>query len=240
MPRTCGSARRACASWPPAARTSTRPPSIRTRTSCPLLDGMTLLALIGIVDPPRPSAKKSIAEAHGAGMQVRMITGDHAVTAEAIAQRAGHPRKAITGAEFRAMSDEEALTRDRQHRRHRPGRARGQGPPRGHPPQEGPHRGHDRRWRERRPGPEAGRHRRGDGHHRHGGLEGGRQHDPDRRQLRDHRERRRARPRPVRQPEEVHPLPDRRPDRLHHPVPGVVASSTSWAACRSCRSRPCS
>ncbi|HEY6571489.1 MAG TPA: cation-transporting P-type ATPase, partial [Candidatus Limnocylindrales bacterium] len=75
----------------------------------PLLDGMTLLALVGIVDPPRPSAKKSIAEAHGAGIQVRMITGDHAVTAEAIAKDLGIKGRAITGAEFRAMSDDEAL-----------------------------------------------------------------------------------------------------------------------------------
>ena len=75
----------------------------------PLLDGMTLLALVGIVDPPRPSAKQSIAEAHGAGIQVRMITGDHAVTAEAIAKDLGIRGRAITGAEFRAMSDEEAI-----------------------------------------------------------------------------------------------------------------------------------
>jgi Ca2+-transporting ATPase len=75
----------------------------------PLLDGMTLLALIGIVDPPRTEARRSIAVAHGAGMQVRMITGDHAVTAEAIARELGIPGRAITGAEFRAMSDEEAV-----------------------------------------------------------------------------------------------------------------------------------
>ena len=75
----------------------------------PLLDGMTLLALVGIVDPPRPAAKVSIADAHSAGIQVRMITGDHAVTAEAIAKDLGIPGRAITGAEFRAMSDEEAL-----------------------------------------------------------------------------------------------------------------------------------
>jgi P-type Ca2+ transporter type 2C len=75
----------------------------------PLLDGMTLLALVGIVDPPRPTAKVSIAEAHGAGIQVRMITGDHAVTAEAIARELGITGRAITGADFRQMSDEEAM-----------------------------------------------------------------------------------------------------------------------------------
>ena len=75
----------------------------------PLLDGMTLLALVGIVDPPRPAAKKSIKEAHAAGIEVRMITGDHAVTAEAIARELGITGRAITGAEFRAMSDEQAV-----------------------------------------------------------------------------------------------------------------------------------
>src|SRR3954471_25027665 len=73
----------------------------------PLLDGLTLLALIGIVDPPRPTAKDAIARAHSAGIQVRMITGDHAVTAAAIANKLGIRGRAITGAEFGAMSDDE-------------------------------------------------------------------------------------------------------------------------------------
>jgi P-type Ca2+ transporter type 2C len=75
----------------------------------PLLDGLTLLALVGIVDPPRPTAKDAIAIAHSAGMQVRMITGDHAVTAAAIANKLGITGRAITGAEFGAMSDDELL-----------------------------------------------------------------------------------------------------------------------------------
>ena len=74
-----------------------------------LLDGLTLLALVGIVDPPRPTAKASIERAHAAGIQVRMITGDHAVTAEAIAQQLGIRGRAITGAEWAAMSDDEAV-----------------------------------------------------------------------------------------------------------------------------------
>jgi Ca2+-transporting ATPase len=73
----------------------------------PQLDGLTVLALAGIVDPPRPAAKAAIATAHAAGMQVRMITGDHAVTAAAIAKELGITGKAITGAEFKAMSDDE-------------------------------------------------------------------------------------------------------------------------------------
>jgi len=74
-----------------------------------LLNGLTVLALVGIVDPPRPTAKHAIATAHGAGMQVRMITGDHAVTAAAIAKELGIRGRAITGAEFGAMSDDELL-----------------------------------------------------------------------------------------------------------------------------------
>ncbi len=68
---------------------------------------LTLLALVGIVDPPRAEAKQAIAEAKAAGIAVRMITGDHAVTAAAIAKQLGIEGRAITGADFSAMSDEE-------------------------------------------------------------------------------------------------------------------------------------
>jgi P-type Ca2+ transporter type 2C len=73
------------------------------------VNGLTALALVGIVDPPRPQAKAAIAEARSAGIQVRMITGDHAVTAEAIARKLGIDGRAITGADFAAMTDDEAL-----------------------------------------------------------------------------------------------------------------------------------
>lgn len=69
---------------------------------------LTVLTLIGIVDPPRPTARDAIALAKSAGIRVRMITGDHAVTASAIANQLGIEGRAITGAEFQAMSDEEA------------------------------------------------------------------------------------------------------------------------------------
>ena len=72
-----------------------------------LMNGLTVLTLVGIVDPPRPTAKASIEIAKDAGIQVRMITGDHAITAEAIAKQLGIEGRAITGAEFAAMSDEE-------------------------------------------------------------------------------------------------------------------------------------
>jgi len=75
----------------------------------PLVTGLELLALVGIVDPPRPTAKASIATARKAGIKVRMITGDHAVTAAAIARQLGIDGTVITGAEFGAMSDDEVL-----------------------------------------------------------------------------------------------------------------------------------
>src|SRR5215471_16341522 len=77
----------------------------------PLVTGLELLALVGIVDPPRPTAGASIATAKKAGIRVRMITGDHAVTAAAVAGQLGIDGTVLTGAEFGAMSDEEALVK---------------------------------------------------------------------------------------------------------------------------------
>jgi Ca2+-transporting ATPase len=68
---------------------------------------LNLLAMVGIVDPPRAEARDAITECHSAGIRVRMITGDHAVTAGAIAKQLGIEGRAITGAEFNKMSDEE-------------------------------------------------------------------------------------------------------------------------------------
>ncbi|MFN2203096.1 MAG: cation-translocating P-type ATPase [Caldilineaceae bacterium] len=73
------------------------------------MDDLTLLAMVGIVDPPRTEAKDAIAQCHHAGIQVRMITGDHAVTAAAIGHELGIEGKALTGAEFAAMSDEQLM-----------------------------------------------------------------------------------------------------------------------------------
>jgi P-type Ca2+ transporter type 2C len=74
-----------------------------------LIQDLTLLAMIGIVDPPRAEAKDAIAKCRSAGIRVRMITGDHATTAGAIGAELGIQGRAITGAEFAAMSDEELL-----------------------------------------------------------------------------------------------------------------------------------
>jgi Ca2+-transporting ATPase len=75
-----------------------------------LVTDLTLLAMAGIVDPPRSEAKAAIAECRQAGIRVRMITGDHATTAAAIAGELGIEGRAITGAEFAAMSDDQLLT----------------------------------------------------------------------------------------------------------------------------------
>ncbi|MGH3460371.1 MAG: cation-translocating P-type ATPase, partial [Kribbellaceae bacterium] len=74
-----------------------------------LVQGLTLLAMVGIVDPPRSEAKAAIAECRDAGIRVRMITGDHATTAAAIAAELGIEGRAITGTAFAAMSDDELL-----------------------------------------------------------------------------------------------------------------------------------
>ena len=75
----------------------------------PLVTDLELLALVGIVDPPRPGARASVGQAKSAGIEVRMITGDHAVTAAAIARQLGIDGKVISGAEFGAMTDDEAM-----------------------------------------------------------------------------------------------------------------------------------
>ena len=73
------------------------------------IEGLTLLALVGITDPPRPAAQAAIAEAQAAGMQIRMITGDAALTGAVVAKQLGIQGKAISGAEFAKMSHDEAL-----------------------------------------------------------------------------------------------------------------------------------
>ncbi|MDR8411788.1 cation-transporting P-type ATPase [Nonomuraea sp. 3-1Str] len=72
-----------------------------------LVRDLTLLAMVGIVDPPRSEARAAIAECAQAGIRVRMITGDHVTTAGAIAAELRIPGRAITGAEFASLSDEE-------------------------------------------------------------------------------------------------------------------------------------
>ena len=77
----------------------------------PLVAGLELLVLVGMVDPPRPTARAWIATATKAGIRVRMITGDYAVTAAAVVGQLGIDGTVMTGAEFGAMSDQEPLAR---------------------------------------------------------------------------------------------------------------------------------
>ena len=75
---------------------------------------MVFLGLCGMIDPVRPEVKDAIMEAHGAGMNVVMITGDHIDTAVAIAKELGIVRtrdQAITGAELDKISDEDFVNR---------------------------------------------------------------------------------------------------------------------------------
>jgi Ca2+-transporting ATPase len=71
------------------------------------VEGLTLLALVAIVDPPRKEARDAIARCKEAGIRVRMITGDHATTAAAIAAQLGIEGRALPGTEFAALTDEE-------------------------------------------------------------------------------------------------------------------------------------
>ncbi|WP_226636592.1 cation-translocating P-type ATPase [Novosphingobium profundi] len=73
------------------------------------LQGARILGLMAFVDPPREEARIAIGECRSAGIAVKMITGDHAATAVAIARQLEieeEPR-ALTGAQIEAMSDEE-------------------------------------------------------------------------------------------------------------------------------------
>jgi Ca2+-transporting ATPase len=66
---------------------------------------LSLQMLVGILDPARPEAVKAIAQCHQAGIAVKMITGDHASTAGAIAAQLGIEGRVVTGAELEQMDD---------------------------------------------------------------------------------------------------------------------------------------
>lgn len=78
---------------------------------------LTLCGLIGLIDPARPEAAQAVERAKMAGIRTIMITGDHAVTASAIAKNIGilgENEKVLTGQQLKDMSDEE-LCRDIHH-----------------------------------------------------------------------------------------------------------------------------
>ncbi len=72
---------------------------------------LVLVSLVGIIDPLRAEAKKAVRIALDAGIDVRMITGDHTVTARAIADQLELGPGVITGNELQKLSDEEVVRR---------------------------------------------------------------------------------------------------------------------------------
>lgn len=70
---------------------------------------MTLLGLVGMIDPPRPEARPAVRECEEAGIKVMMITGDHPLTARAVAEELGLSKngRVVTGSELEAMDDDE-------------------------------------------------------------------------------------------------------------------------------------
>lgn len=72
-------------------------------------EGLTLLGVVGIIDPPREEAIEAVRQCHEAGIRVKMITGDHVATASAIAMQMGitDSTNALTGAQLEQMSDSE-------------------------------------------------------------------------------------------------------------------------------------
>lgn len=68
---------------------------------------LTLIGLVGLIDPPRPEAIVAVADCHQAGIRVKMITGDHAATARAIAGMIGlkNTDRVLTGADLDRMDD---------------------------------------------------------------------------------------------------------------------------------------
>ena len=72
---------------------------------------LTLLGLVGLIDPPRPEAREAIALCRRAGIAVKMITGDHRATAAAIARDLGIEGDVLEGRELDALSPEALAAR---------------------------------------------------------------------------------------------------------------------------------
>ncbi|MGW3139267.1 cation-translocating P-type ATPase [Streptomyces sp. NPDC001139] len=73
--------------------------------------GLTLTAVAGIADPPRPQAREAVALARGAGVAVKMVTGDHADTAAAVAGELGITGDVVTGTELARTGEQELAGR---------------------------------------------------------------------------------------------------------------------------------
>jgi Ca2+-transporting ATPase len=75
------------------------------------VNGLVFIGLVGIIDPLRSEAKDAVRVALAAGIDVRMITGDHTITARAIADQLGLGPGVLTGAELQQMPDDEVVRR---------------------------------------------------------------------------------------------------------------------------------
>lgn len=90
-----------------ALATRTVPQAHVVLNTADLDDRMTLIGLVGLIDPPRTEAIAAVAECHEAGIRVKMITGDHAGTARAIGHQIGlkNAERVLTGANLEGMDD---------------------------------------------------------------------------------------------------------------------------------------
>ncbi len=85
-----------------------RPASADLLQASDLASGLTFLGLVGMIDPPRPRAIAAVKACHAAGIRVKMITGDHAETALAIARQMNlieGAGRALTGRQLAALDD---------------------------------------------------------------------------------------------------------------------------------------
>ncbi len=210
-------------------------------------EDLTIIGLVGIIDPPREEVRDAVATCRAAGIRPIMITGDHPLTARAIARDLGigDSDRTLTGAELEHLDDvaldtalQEVSVFARVSPEHKLRIVRVAAAA-------GSRRGDDRRRRQRRSRSQTCRHRRRDGDHRYRRVEGSGRHGAARRQLRDDRGGRRGGPGDLRQPAPLRqlrrrrqPREDHRDARLADPLPALGRSGRRRRS-RSCRSSSC-
>ena len=153
------------------------------------IEELTLLGLVGFIDPLRPEAKQAVADCRRAGVAVKMITGDHPATALAIARELGIAEsldEVVTGHELSSLGNARRSRASAHRTRERlcAGGTDPEGADRQRTPRLRPHRRHDGRWGERCAGIAAGRFGRGNGPGRNRRRAGCGRSRADRRQFR--------------------------------------------------------